>query len=141
MKRRSESAFQAALIADFEACNAMILIIDPKQRMNRAGGKRSVKGWPDLQIYHRRFSFHLELKRLRGRLRPEQRIVLRRLWDRRFPAFILEDCSDDRVNVRTWDERLVEVIDLSGEVSPAKRGLALVDIFRAIWQELLAEEK
>jgi hypothetical protein len=76
-----ESKFQGEVIAAWEAIGALILKVH--------GNAFQKAGWPDLQVYHVKWTGHLELKVNDNKPSEIQRIVIRDLMARKTWAFVL----------------------------------------------------
>lgn len=81
-----EGLFRQHVKATLRSAGAMVFAVH--------GDAWQQPGWPDLQVYHPRWTGHLELKATAGELRPAQRIIGRQLVEHGSRAFVLRPCED-----------------------------------------------
>ena len=67
-------------------------------------------GWPDTQVYHKLWCGHIEFKVEDRIVEPHQRLILRKLRDQNFPAFVLRWMEGDIVLER-WDGLLLDTLE------------------------------
>lgn len=80
MKHESEADHKKRICDELRDLGAMIQIIDGTSRQS---------GYPDRFIIHHRWSGYIEFKGMRGQLRTNQRLILKGISARSFPAIVM----------------------------------------------------
>lgn len=138
MSLPNEARFQGIVIADLRASGALIF--------NVHGHAMQASGWADLQVYHRVWTGHLELKMQAGKPRTNQVVRSRDLWRRGFPLFFLRFWNDGDVTIEVIlpdhpDSKPRQVMILndwesSGKTGNRARGQLLLKSLREVTVEL-----
>lgn len=81
-----EGLFRSHVKATLKASGAMVFAVH--------GDAWQQPGWPDLQVYHPRWTGHLELKATDGGLRPAQKLIGKMLVEHGCRAFVVRPCDD-----------------------------------------------
>lgn len=92
-----ESKFQKKIRDSLEGAGAMVF--------NVHGSEMQEPGWPDLQVYHPKWTGHLELKVARRKMSERQRKKLRELQVRGTAAFCLR--LDDQFYFEDWQHEVI----------------------------------
>lgn len=99
-----ESAFGNKLVKALESAGAKTLKVH--------GSLWQESGWPDLQVYHKIWTGHLELKCGQRVLQLNQRICMRELQERGSFAWCLRLIDDDLIDVSQHDGKVLGRLQL-----------------------------
>lgn len=129
-----ETVFTHSIIGALRSVNALTLKVH--------GHAMQQPGWPDLQVYHVRWSGHLELKVGRNQLTAAQRIIMEELNRRGAPAFVLRGGGSTRAGVPTFQAEAPDGTVLAGP-GPLSGGARLLDLLhdlsRDAWSRIRSQ--
>ena len=94
-----ESDFQKSIVKTIRAVGG--------KTFNVHGHAMQAPGWPDLQVYHRWWTGHLELKVGKNKATPKQRKVMLDLIERGTDAYVLRWVSEGQIDLETPDGDLI----------------------------------
>ena len=97
-----ETRLKNRVVAALKSVDALVLKVH--------GHALQAPGWPDLQVYHVSWFGHLELKCGRAVTSTAQRLIIAQLRRRGFPAYVLRDRADPRLD----DVSRLQLEDASG---------------------------
>ena len=80
-----ESAFKAKICDELRECGALIQVID---------ATAASSGWPDRFVIHPLWAGYIEFKRSSYDLKENQRLTLREIAKRKFPAVVVKQVND-----------------------------------------------
>lgn len=132
MSEQPESNFKRLVVEALRGCNALTFKVH--------GHGMQAPGWPDLQVYHVRWTGQLELKVGSNSLSAAQRIVINRLVERGAPAFVLRQNSPPG-RARGYEAARVSIEDAQGLVLRSMgftdcSGPALLDALHELSQDV-----
>lgn len=99
MPQKPETRFSNKLTEFLEIHSAVVF--------NVHGGAMQAAGWPDLQVYHRDWVGHLELKMRNGKLTALQCLRIKKLRRVGFPAYVFRQMNDSLWQVEDHDKKVL----------------------------------
>jgi hypothetical protein len=127
--KKPEGIFQEHCINAFERLGAKVF--------NVHGHSMQASGWPDLQVYHPRWTGHLELKVDKNTCSTLQKLTLRDLRHVGTKAFVLRLEPDKSVRAELEDCTLLATLPASVWLKDGmERTLALFDLIEVASGEL-----